>query len=88
MAGELSEPTENMEELFDEIVVVSYKNNGHLEGLPKLLNDKKTIHSQDFIERFTFLASCNAVKVYGAVWTNAGLTYTARLNKEGEFELL
>jgi hypothetical protein len=88
MAGQLSEPTENMEELFDEIVVVSYKNNGRLDGLPALLGDKKTIHSEDFRERFDFLAGCNAAKVYGAVWTDEGLIYAAKLNKKGVFELL
>lgn len=27
-------------------------------------------------------------KVYGAIWTNNGLIYVAKLNEEGEFELL
>ena len=28
------------------------------------------------------------VKIYGAIWTDKGLIYVAKMNKEGQFELL
>lgn len=64
-----------IEELCDEFVVVARKG----EGEHAFVADSKRIA--------TWNASLGE-KVYGAIWTNEGLKYVAKMNKSGELELL
>ena len=63
-------PTDTIEELCDEFVLI--RDNGK----PHLLRD------------YDNLSVLKGRTIYGAIWTKKGLIYIAKMNKEGELELL
>lgn len=76
--------SENLEELCDEIIVEykdccekkTYLYNGTFEDLRKT---HRYYYSYKFSPFF---------KYYGAIWTEKGLIYVAKMNEEGELELI
>ena len=48
-------------------------------------NSKKDFYKEQVLGREKYGVKCI---LYGAIWTEWGLKYVAKLNKEGEFELL
>lgn len=66
---------DTIEDLCDEFVVVARKGDG----------------SHTFVADSKRIATWNASlgeKVYGAIWTDEGLKYVAKMNEKGELELL
>ena len=73
--------SENIEELFDEFVVFDKEQpNGKLLYYKGFENLKK-----EFID---FEKDKEKVVVCGAIWTDKGLIYVAKMNDKGEFELI
>lgn len=48
--------------------------------------DKTKEH--DKLSPLSLKSYCNYVAIYGAIWTEWGLKYVAKMNEEGELELL
>lgn len=67
--------SDNLEELFDEFVLVD--NNSHT-----LERDLKEL------TRYKMYVGGNNGIIYGAIWTYEGLKYVAKMNKYGELELI
>lgn len=83
--ADIIKQADTIEELCDEVVVI----NKTIEDYPYLFNKHlfkkdekigKTI--KDYITLYT-----NTV-IYGAIWTDKGLIYVAKMNEKGELELL
>lgn len=79
---EILRKSENLEELCDEFVRIVKRNKlkslitlGAIEHLKE--------HSQNFINDFM-----NTYEIYGAIWTDKGLIYVAKMNDKGELELI
>ena len=66
---------DTIEELCDEFVYVGEKGNVVLGMSYKQFGDVKKYN-------------VNGNKIYGAIWTDKGLIYVARMNEKGELELL
>ena len=87
-AEDVIKQADTIEELCDEIVIHNPNNDG--EFFPKyfvyqnrredLLNKKHA----DFCKKYYKLK----VEIYGAIWTDKGLIYVAKMNDKGELELL
>ena len=69
---------DTIEELCDEYVVVS-------DSFEKLL--AHTIGDNDTKEVIEMAKIVNGI-IYGAIWTDKGLIYVAKMNEKGELELL
>lgn len=69
---------DTIEELCDEFVVIN--ENGKYEGSSEILDIC-------FLNFFTTLKD-KKKKLFGAVWTDKGLIYVAKMNEKGELELL
>ena len=84
-----SEKANNIEVLCDEIVAVPH-------NLEKPMLGRIEVPASGGIEYPMFLNQKTGwyhdlysfVGVYGAIWTDKGLKYVAKLNKKGDFELL
>lgn len=71
-----------VEELCDEFVVLEY---GIESGV--LYSRSQYIILEDAIASQTSKHKCS-YEIYGAVWTDSGLIYRAKMNEKGEMELL
>lgn len=71
---EIIKQADTIEELCDEFVLIR---NETIRVYPKL---------EQLLEAIT--AICIGDNVYGAIWTEWGLKYVAKMNKKGELELL
>ena len=79
---------DTIEELCDELVV--HNPNNDPEYFPQwfvyrndwknVLNEKSANFKKEHYEK--------EIEVYGAIWTDKGLTYVAKMNDEGKLELL
>ena len=65
---------DTIEELCDEFVIVH-----------KELNGNHTVHRYNWLGKSEHKAGN---EVYGAIWTDKGLIYVAKMNDKGELELL
>lgn len=72
---ELYKVADTIEELCDEFVMIDEENEHYI----KQDNDIHHIRRKWAIGNYT---------VYGAIWTDKGLIYVAKMNDEGELELL
>ena len=73
---------DTIEELCDEYIVKYrhlYYRNYSLE---------KAIQKRDWLCKNNFVVLGEKPDIYGAIWTNKGLVYVAKLNEKGELELL
>ena len=71
--------SDDLEELCDELVVI-YNNDKAFK--------KPFTSIYDNLEDLLREHEISECKVYGAIWTDRGLTYVARMNDDGELELL
>ena len=69
---------DTIEELCDEFVVVGYS----IMEKPMLISGTQF----PFSTAKNYLNSCKTI--YGAIWTDKGLIYVAKMNEKGEMELL
>jgi len=77
----VTKQADSIEELCDEYVIFCKEEpNGKLLYYKGFENLKK-----EFID---FERDKEKVVVYGAIWTDKGLIYVAKMNEKGEFELL
>lgn len=73
---------DTIEELCDSFVIF-YNKSHHKVSILKSMTTARLYYKRD--KRY----SGNYVdKVYGAIWTDKGLIYVAKMNEEGELELL
>lgn len=70
---------DTIEELCDTFVIWDSGNNELLTFIRHT-----NIHFKHFVEN----AKRKVVKIYGAIWTDKGLIYVAKMNDKGELELL
>ena len=71
---EILKQADTIEELCDEFVIVH-----------KELNGNHTVHRYNWLGKSEHEVGN---EVYGAVWTDKGLIYVAKMNDKGELELL
>lgn len=71
--------SDNLEDLCDEFVVVSNTEPANYRRNWTLLDKAK----EDYNE-----ITCPKKELYGAIWTNTGLAYVAKLNENEELELI
>lgn len=70
---------DTIEKLCDEFVVIYNENKKFKKPFTSFYSDIiSVLHEHD-------LSEC---KIYGAIWTNKGLIYVAKMNDKGELELL
>lgn len=91
-ANEIIKQADTIEELCDEFVAVNIKYNSH--HLTKIRREKyyepkipmyyAGEHTHDFVDDYIK----NKGLIYGAIWTDKGLIYVAKMNEKGELELL
>jgi hypothetical protein len=72
---------DTIEELCDEFVIVFDKS----EQYDNELFNAKTYTP---VEVNTFYKNVKIEKIYGAIWTDKGLIYVAKMNEKGELELI
>lgn len=88
--GESARQAGTIEELCDEFVAI------RKDGVKFLVEIRKAKHGRIlaiktdlFIWKKPLIKSIKKeFQVYGAIWTDKGLIYVAKMNKKGEFELL
>ena len=66
--------SENLEELCDRFVVIDKET-------------KEVMNIVSFLEYAKLWSSCK-YNIYGAIWTDKGLIYVAKMNNEGDLELI
>ena len=74
--------SDTIEKLCDHLVVIEKESSSFPHIQHRFLGDLFIDHSYD--EKF----QQNKLIVYGAIWTDKGLIYVARMNKKGDWELL
>ena len=72
-----------IEELCDKIVIF-YNKSKHNVSITKNLNTARLYYKRDK----RYVGNSYVDKVYGAIFTNKGLIYVAKMNGKGELELL
>ena len=80
--GFLDKQADTIEELFDEIVIFG------LFDVPYLLPKWQLEHYKTLEQFGGNVKSNRKYEMYGAIWTNKGLIYVAKMNEKGELELL
>ena len=77
--------SENLEELCDEFVLIEHYSDR--EDIYHHYRDKKSF-IEDYIgyEHIDIVLRCYTI--YGAIWTDKGLIYVAKMNESGELELI
>ena len=86
---EIINQSENIEELCDEFVWVDGDTNSH--DLIRISCDRTACHLKeepDYDYDFKYVLKQKFNTIYGAIWTDKGLIYVAKMNEEGELELL
>lgn len=79
--GTITKEADTIEELCDEFVAVRKSDNTAHLG--------KIENTYWFYEQTGWVGRVEDYKIiYGAIWTDKGLTYVAKLNSQGELELL
>ena len=81
---------DTIEELCDEFVIANWK-----EKIKPLLSKKKENNTLWFVNNLMMIEGIyipdllkTKTEIYGAIWTDKGLIYVAKLNEKGELELL
>ena len=81
--GEVLKIADTIGELCDEVVIKKPNENPHiLYILYGCESEKRFKYVKDRLEHF------KECEVYGAIWTDKGLIYVAKMNDKGELELL
>lgn len=85
--GKIVNQADTIEELCDEFVVINKESKNHsLIEIEKDGNRYTTDKITHWIE--TLEKKLKRFEIYGAIWTDKGLTYVAKMNDKGELELL
>ena len=101
--GKIAEIKENMVvKVSDDAIRLVYKNKPHicvLDSDDDILKQANTI--KELCDEFVMISygkhkldiGCHSygdenIQIYGAIWTDKGLIYVAKMNKKGELELL
>lgn len=101
--GKIAEIKENMVvKVSDDAIRLVYKNKPHicvLNGNDDILKQADTI--KELCDEFVMISGgkhkldigCHSygdkkIQIYGAIWTDKGLIYVAKMNKKGELELI
>ena len=79
--SEIIKTADTIEELCDEFVVVENKSHNIPSYLEEAIN--RFMEKQD-----GELSDDYHIEIYGAIWTDKGLIYKAKMNSNGELELL
>ncbi len=77
VCAEIISEADTIEELCDEFVY----------GIDKI-NEKPLVAQQNFLETKIKIAKLFKCDLYGAIWTDKGLIYVAKVNDKGELELI
>jgi len=91
---ELYKSADTIEELCDELVVENPERDIHekcidLQDVFDFVEEQEIpIGIKDFDEKRDLISGKHDWKVYGAIWTDKGLIYVAKMNEKGELELL
>ena len=72
---------DTIEELIDEYVVVENKSHNIPSYLKEAINRFMEKQCGELSEDYS-------IEIYGAIWTDKGLIYVAKMNDKGELELL
>lgn len=75
---------DTIEELCDELVVIPYAD----EPCQKIRPQNDGFHNVKELLKFYDDNMTGVFSLYGAIWTDKGLIYVAKMNEEGELELL
>lgn len=79
--------SDTIEELCDEVVVeIKFGSTGYIAHLNKPFEELKKF--LEYLEKCKPITKDEILNVYGAIWTDKGLIYVAKINGNGEFELL
>lgn len=88
---EILNQSENLEELCDEFVIDNWKERGKPVYCFKYVKETKTAYCIDgggYITLFIpILLECGCI-IKGAIWTDKGLIYVAKMNGKGDLELI
>lgn len=76
---EISKEANTIEELCDEFVVKANGHNVVLHDLDSALRFTEDFYNHKLTKNY---------EIYGAIWTDKGLMYIAKMNEKGEMELL
>jgi hypothetical protein len=77
---EILKVSENLEELCDEIVI-EYADGSKIISIHD--------NTKEFLKEHKYELKSGYIKnVYGAIWTSKGLIYVAKMNENGELELI
>jgi len=76
--------SENLEELCDEFVLIEPRDDG---GKKYSHRDKESF-IRDYIGYEHIDIVLSYYTIYGAIWTDKGLIYVAKMNEKGELELI
>lgn len=76
--GEIVKESDNLKELFDEFIAHNHKASPDVKDVFSI--KEELYYALDYMK--------NGYSIYGAIWTDKGLIYVAKLNDKGEFELL
>lgn len=76
--------SDNLEELCDRFVTVFDTTN----SIYKELEPKQNMFLDDAIKALEKWDKRYNPQIYGAIWTNKGLIFVAKMNKDGELELI
>lgn len=82
LENDVIKESDDVKELCDHLVVIEKESSSFPHIQHRFLGDLFIDHSYD--EEF----QQNKLIVYGAIWTDKGLIYVARMNDDGELELL
>lgn len=77
-----SEKANTIEELCDEFVAI-YKDENKSARVLETFGDYRQLDEKQLIYNIK-----NGWNIFGAIWTNKGLIYVAKMNDKGELELL
>lgn len=74
---------DTIEELCDDVVIKNQNENPYI--LYILYGDESEKKFKYVKDRLEYLKEC---EIYGAIWTDKGLIYVAKMNDKGELELI
>lgn len=84
LKAEFGKQSENLEELCDEFILIEHY--ADREDMYHHRDKKSFIEDYIGYEHIDIVLRCYTI--YGAIWTSKGLIYVAKMNENGELELI
>ena len=79
--------SESLEELCDEgVIEVKFGSTGYIAHFNKNIDELKKFLK--YLEECQPITKDEILNVYGAIWTSKGLIYVAKMNENGDLELI